>query len=125
MHPIEKPAILILEDDLLLAMDMEDHLHESGCEVVGPFGRLSEALDAIADSILAGAVVDLNLGGELSLPVIEALQAKSVPVIVCTGYAELPEIKARLDGLPLLPKPWNSQSLARLIRDVFGIEATQ
>lgn len=125
MHPIEKPAILVLEDDLLLAMDMEDHLHESGCEVVGPFGRLSEALDAVTDSTLAGAVVDLNVDGELSFPVIEALQAKSIPVIVCTGYAELPEIRARLNRLPLLPKPWNTQSLARLMRDVFGIEARQ
>jgi DNA-binding response OmpR family regulator len=114
------PNILLLEDDLLLAMDMEDHLLQTGHKIVGPFGRIADAIDAIPRNELAGAIVDLNLHGELSFPVIKMLQEHSVPVIVCSGYAELPEVKSRLEGLPMLPKPWNARKLDRLMRETFG-----
>jgi DNA-binding response OmpR family regulator len=121
-NTVNEPAsILLLEDDLLLAMDMEDHLIESGYRIIGPFGRIVDALDAIPRNKLTGAIVDLNLHGELSFPVIEALQARSIPVIVCSGYAELPELKSRLAGLPLLPKPWSPQKLSRAMAEAFGI----
>ncbi len=117
----DTPSILLLEDDLLLAMDMEDHLLDCGYRIVGPFGRIVDALDAIPRNELTGAIVDLNLHGELSFPVIEALKQRSIPVIVCSGYAELPELKARLKGLPLLPKPWSAQKLSRVMAEAFGI----
>jgi DNA-binding response OmpR family regulator len=114
-------SILLLEDDLLLAMDMEDHLLQAGFRIIGPFGRVSDALDAIPRNDLTGAIVDLNLHGVLSFPVIEMLQQRSIPLIVCSGYAELPELKARLRGLPMLPKPWNAQKLDALMEETFGV----
>jgi DNA-binding response OmpR family regulator len=115
------PTILLLEDDLLLAMDIEDHLLKTGHKIVGPFGRITDAMDAIPRNELAGAIVDLNLHGELSFPVIEMLRQHSVPVIVCSGYGEIPEMKDRLEGMALLPKPWNAQKLDRLMRETFGV----
>lgn len=115
------PNILLLEDDLLLAMDMEDHLLQTGHKIVGPFGRIADALDAIPRNDLAGAIVDLNLHGELSVPVIEMLQERDVPVIICSSHAELPELKNRLKGLPMLPKPWNPQKLNRLVEQTFSV----
>lgn len=114
------PNILLLEDDLLLAMDMEDHLLQTGHKIVGPFGRIADALDAIPRNDLAGAIVDLNLHGELSVPVIEMLQERDVPVIICSSHTDLPELKNRLKGLPMLPKPWNPQKLNRLVEQTFG-----
>lgn len=114
------PNILLLEDDLLLAMDMEDHLLQTGHKIVGPFGRIADALDAIPRNDLAGAIVDLNLHGELSVPVIEMLQEREVPVIICSSHSELPELKSMLNGVPMLPKPWNPQKLNRLVEQTFG-----
>jgi len=132
------PNILLLEDDLLLAMDMEDHLLQTGHNIIGPFGRIADAMDAIprndlAGGIralnflrrnLAGAIVDLNLHGELSVPVIEMLRERDVPVIICSSHAELPELKSRLKGLPMLPKPWHPQKLNRLVAETFGPSST-
>ncbi|CLQ56325.1 Uncharacterised protein [Mycobacterium tuberculosis] len=42
-------------------------------------------------------------------------------MIVCSGYAELPELKARLAGLPLLPKPWDAKILSRLMEEHFSV----
>lgn len=115
----ENLTILLLEDDLLLAMDMEEFLTDRGYEIAGPYGRVGEALEAIQTMHVDGAVVDLNLHGEMSFPVIELLQARDVPVIVCSGYAELPELKQRLSGLPLLAKPWNPRKLCQLLDEAF------
>lgn len=112
-------SILLLEDDLLLAMDMEEFLAGQGYEVVGPFGRVEDALEALDTIEIDGAVLDLNLHGKLSFPVIDRLRCRNVPVIVCSGYAELPEVKQKLAGLPLMPKPWNPKRLGRLLSDVF------
>lgn len=117
------PNILLLEDDLLLAMDMEDHLLQTGHKIVGPFGRISDAMDAISRNDLAGAIVDLKLQGELSVPVIEMLRELDVPVIICSSHAELPELKSRLRGLPMLPKPWHPHKLNRLVEETFGVSS--
>lgn len=120
----ETKTILVLEDDGLLAMDMEDFLLDEGYAVLGPFSTITRALEALEKTRVDFAVVDLNLNGLFSFPVIDALQERGIPLIVCSGYAELPEIKARLSGLPLLPKPWNAARLSSLIETVF-IDGTQ
>jgi CheY-like chemotaxis protein len=114
-----RPGVLVLEDDMLLAMDMEDHLIALGYSVEGPFSRVDRALNAIPSLHIIGAVVDLNLNGEFSFPVIEALQQRDIPLIVCSGYAELPELKTRLAGTPLIAKPWSPARLERLVTEVF------
>jgi DNA-binding NtrC family response regulator len=119
-HP--RPSILVLEDDMLLAMDMEDHLADRGYVISGPYSRVDQALADIPRLNLIGAIVDLNLNGELSFPVIDCLRKHGIPVIVCSGYAELPELKARLGAVPLMPKPWNPNALDDMIAQTFTRE---
>jgi DNA-binding response OmpR family regulator len=111
--------ILLVEDDLLIAMEMEEVLRDLGCEVVGPFGRLSDALTATDDEALDGAIIDLNLRGEMSFPLIDTLRRKSVPCLLCSGYADLPEMPSKLGGIPKLAKPCNHEALIAAMRTVF------
>jgi DNA-binding response OmpR family regulator len=101
----EGMRILLVEDDMLIAMEMEDFLGELGCEIAGPFGRLEDALEAATSLDVDGAILDLNLRGELSFPVVEKLREREVPVILCSGYVELPDMKQRLSGIPTISKP--------------------
>ena len=117
--------VLLVEDDLLLAMDMEDFLADQGFQVVGPFGRLAQALQALAGQPVDLAIVDLNLAGELSFPLIATLRRRETPVIVCSGYAELPEIRSKLADLPLIAKPWSPQALTRRIDEVLNTRMTE
>ncbi|SFZ82456.1 Response regulator receiver domain-containing protein [Devosia enhydra] len=103
--------ILIVEDDVLLALELEDMLQEAGCEVVGPVAQLKTALDVIDANPLDAALMDLNLRGELSYPAIDALRQRGVPVIVASGYAELPSVRQKLDGMPLLGKPYDLERI--------------
>ncbi len=81
-------------------MDMEDFLVDQGYQVVGPFGRLAQALQALSGQPVDLAIVDLNLAGELSFPLIDTFKAPETPVIVCSGYAELPEIRSNSPTCP-------------------------
>lgn len=111
--------ILLVEDDLLIAMDMEEVLRDLGCEIIGPFGRLAEALAAGRSQPLDGAIIDLNLRGEMSYPLIEELRRRAIPCVLCSGYVDLPEVRSQLCEIPKLGKPCNHEALVTTMRSAF------
>jgi ActR/RegA family two-component response regulator len=106
--------VLVLEDDVLLAMDLEDSLNECGVEVIGPCSSVDAALGFI-DNTLDAAVIDLNLRGKYSFPVIDKLRFYDIPFVICSGYAELPGMRDKLVDFPVLSKPCDVEKLARTL----------
>lgn len=106
--------VLLVEDEMIVAMEIEEVLHEAGCVVVGPVGTLQSALLLAREAGLDAAVLDVNLDGERAYSVAEVLQARGVPIILATGYNEstLPE---QWRSLPRLTKPFVREQLLRLI----------
>jgi len=102
--------VLLVEDEMLVAMMMKDMLTDLGFSVVGPFSRTAEALPAATDSELEAAVLDINLNGELVYPVADALVARGVPVVFVTGYGA-ESIESRFAQVPVLQKPIERQVL--------------
>lgn len=79
--------ILVVEDDFLIGFDFAESLKELGAKVIGPVGNVDDALDLLAETIgINGAVLDLNLGGEMSYPIADALAARGIPFVFTTGY---------------------------------------
>jgi DNA-binding response OmpR family regulator len=100
--------ILVLDDELLVAMMLEDMLMDMDYEVVGPFGTLEDALPAAQSEPLDGAIIDLNLGrGISSVPVADALRARGVPFLLATGYGANAETD-QLGHAGLLGKPFST-----------------
>ncbi len=85
--------IMVVEDEVLIAMLIETSLQDHGCEIVGPFGRLHEATRAAEMETLDAAIMDVNLAGERIFPVAEILWRRAVPFLLLSGYGEtaLPE----------------------------------
>ena len=102
--------VLLVEDEMLVAMMMKDMLTDLGFSVVGPFSRIAEALPAARDNDLEAAVLDINLNGELVYPVAEALVARGVPIVFVTGYGA-ESIDKRFSQIPVLQKPIERQVL--------------
>jgi DNA-binding response OmpR family regulator len=102
--------ILVVEDEALVAMLVEDALVDAGFTVLGPARTVAQALAMLKADPPDAAVLDLNLGGENSLSVAEALSARGIPFLVATGYgaAGLP---AHLRHIPVLPKPYDPADL--------------
>lgn len=109
--------MLLVEDQMIVAMQIEDMLRAAGCEVVGPAGTLQAAIALAHEEGLDAAVLDVNLDGEKVYPAAEELQARGIPFIFATGYGEstLPE---KWRDQPRLSKPFRREQLEQLLRSV-------
>src|SRR5712692_5933246 len=80
------PRILIVEDDGLVALHEEDLVRSLGCEVVGPVGRIEDALRVVETARIEGAVLDIHLDGNAtSYPLAAELENRGIPFIFVTG----------------------------------------
>ncbi|RTL50777.1 MAG: GAF domain-containing protein [Bradyrhizobiaceae bacterium] len=97
---------LIVEDNLIIAMTAEVILLELGARHAETAASVKEGLAAIARAKPSFALLDLNLGGENSIPVAMKLSELGVPFIFATGYGERAPIPAELSDVPVIQKPY-------------------
>lgn len=106
--------VLVVEDELLVAMLVETALEDENCTIVGPYGGLREALEAARSEALDLAVLDINLGGELVFPVAEVLAGRGVPFLLLSGYGEVALPNDRRHW-PICSKPFNLHDLVAVL----------
>jgi DNA-binding NtrC family response regulator len=116
--PFSGRRVLLVEDEMIVAWLLEDMISELGCEVVGPAASVKQALAMIDAETIDVAVLDLNLNGQMSYPVADALAERGVPFVFSTGYGK----DRLLNGYrtyPILQKPFHwselSDTLAKLL----------
>jgi DNA-binding response OmpR family regulator len=78
--------ILIVEDEHLIAKDLEKAFRENGAEVIGPISQLSEAMRFVDDGRFDVAVIDMNLHDELAYFIAEELDRQQIPFVFATGH---------------------------------------
>jgi PAS domain S-box-containing protein len=110
--------VLIVEDAVLLALELETGLAEAGAVVVGPAYELEEAL-ALLERPIDAAVLDANLNGRSVAPVAEALFARRVPFVFATGYGETGGAPGGFDA-PVIRKPYDVTQVAAAVADLLG-----
>jgi two-component system, response regulator PdtaR len=104
--PMAGMTVLVVEDDFIVAYDMQMMLEEQGARVLGPASSLTEAKALLAKERPTAAVLDVNLGGEYVFPVAEELLAKDVPFVFATAYADDDRLfPQQARGVPRLSKP--------------------
>lgn len=114
-----EPRVLVVEDEALIAMDIEAVLRSAGYAVVGPLPELEKAVQAAAEEGVDAAILDVNLGGSMVFPVADALARRGVPFVFMTGYGReiLPE---RFGHRPLAHKPCSARVLLKLLSDALA-----
>jgi DNA-binding NtrC family response regulator len=107
--------ILLVEDEVMVAMLLETILEDEKCTTVGPFGDVSSALAAARRETVDAAVLDINLAGEMVFPVAEALAERGVPFLLLSGYGAtaLPQDRRHW---PVCDKPFKSDELVSVLR---------
>jgi CheY-like chemotaxis protein len=120
--PPRAPRVLIVEDEMMIRMLLEDMLGELGYTVAAEVGRIDEALGAIKTGDFDVAILDVNLNGENTAPVAEALAARGVPFVFATGYGEhgLPEA---FRDRPTLKKPFQMDGLRQLLQSALAAKS--
>jgi CheY-like chemotaxis protein len=108
--------ILIVEDEALVAMLLEDILADEGHEVVFTASSLGQALKYIGEHVetFDFAVTDVNLSGQPSFPIAEALAKAGKPFAFSTGYG-VGGLPAEWRDRPVLAKPFSGSDVAKLL----------
>ena len=110
--------VLVIEDEMLVAMEFESLLQRQGCAVVGPASTVDRALALLDRDQPDAALLDLNLNGEPATAVAVALKTRGVPFVLVTGYGEAQSSEPELQGAPRVDKPVNHYALVRALARV-------
>jgi CheY-like chemotaxis protein len=106
--------VLVVEDELLVLMMIEDMLADLGCESVIAAATVDKALAVIDAQVIDAAMLDMNLKGNNSHVVAEALAARGVPFVYSTG-AGGPNMRDGYRDRPVLKKPFKYEELVEML----------
>lgn len=114
-------CILVVEDEMLLAMMLEDMLTDLGYRVVKA-SRAARASTLVATAAIDCAILDVNLNGETSYSVANELRQRDVPFVFATGYGA-GGLHADYHGSPMLSKPFSQDELGRVLTKTLSSHA--
>jgi CheY-like chemotaxis protein len=109
--------VLLIEDEIMVALLLEDMLADLGHTIVGPVGRLDKALEAARKEAFDLAFLDVNIDGREVYPVAETLAARGIPFIFVTGYGRA-GLRPPYRDRPTLQKPFRRLDLHQLVAEV-------
>ena len=118
MDKVRGMRLIIVEDAVLLAMELEAGLEEAGARIVGSAGLVEEAM-TLVDLPMDAAVLDCNLNGASVLPVAQALADRGVPFLFATGYGENRGAPEGFDA-PIVRKPYDVAQIAAALAELTG-----
>ena len=110
----QRPRILIVEDETMIAMLLESMVEDLGYAIVATVAREQDAIDAIQTETIDLAILDVNLGGERSYAIADAFNDRKIPFVFSTGYGES-AIESRYREWPILNKPFRKEELAQIL----------
>jgi CheY-like chemotaxis protein len=111
--------VLVVEDEMMIAMLIEDMLDEFGCKLVGPATNVPRALELIDKEKVDIAVLDLNLDGKDTYAIADALRQKHVPFIFATGYGST-GVRPEYGDRPVLQKPFQAKDLETALAEALA-----
>jgi DNA-binding response OmpR family regulator len=116
-RPLSGWRLLLVEDNPLIAIELDELIRALGADVVGPFSRVAPALAAIEREPIFGAVLDIRLDGETTFPIIDAFLERADPILLVSGVAfDLPD---QYREVPRLQKPFEFAEFEHAARSVF------
>ena len=117
----ENPArrrVLIVEDEMMIAMMIEDMLFDLGYQVAGMAAKPGQALEMICSGSPDAAILDVNLDGHNSYEIAAALDERGVPFLFSTGYGAR-GVAERFRSRPILQKPFRQEDLEKALSQIF------
>jgi light-regulated signal transduction histidine kinase (bacteriophytochrome)/CheY-like chemotaxis protein len=113
--PVRAPErMLVVEDNMIIALDLEDMLTRLGVKSITLASSVGQALGALAEDMPPFAILDVNLGPETSFPIADALRDAGVPFAFGTGFGDSAAFPDRFKDTPVLQKPYSAEALAGL-----------
>jgi DNA-binding response OmpR family regulator len=108
--------ILLVEDDVFIALDLAELLSAAGYDMVGPATSVAAATSLLDDCGCDAAVIDVHLGDETSAAIAQRLRRDAIPFVVLSGYAQ-ENLSADFAGARLVSKPVRMSELLRALEE--------
>ena len=121
-NPLDGLNVLLVEDQSLIALDMEANLLDLGARSVQTYTGREAALAWLATSTPDIGVLDVNLGSSDAFPIAIELHQRRVPFVFTTGYDDNMRMPAELTDAPILRKPYTLVDLRIALRACLGLD---
>jgi two-component SAPR family response regulator len=105
--------ILVVEDEGLIALNLELMLRRFGCEIVGPVSEVDDVVGTARAHKPDGAFLDVNLRGRKVFDVLPQMMGLGVPCVLSSGYDDPMHFPAAFRDLPRIAKPFDEKALRR------------
>lgn len=114
-QPFTGRRLLIVEDELLIALELQHIFEQLGGIVVGPVGSVAGALQLLSETTPDAALLDANLQGDRVTPVAHVCRDRSVPFALVTGYGRLKFDDPLLQAAPRAHKPFDRRAIHKVL----------
>ena len=108
-----RPLVLVLEDEALIALNVQDELQDAGYEVAGPFSTCSAALEWLQTTTPDMAILDATLKDGPCREIALELSRREVPFLIYSGYQEDRQLLSEFDHITWIEKPVPSEVLVQ------------
>ncbi|MGE0213328.1 MAG: response regulator [Parvibaculaceae bacterium] len=122
-RPLSGRRLMLVEDQAIIALDVQTTLSEQGADTVAWANGVSQARALLEEESFDAALLDLHLGSESGLDLLEEFDRRAIPVILMSGYSSH-DREPRLRGRPLLEKPYSPELLLDTVLRVLGKSET-
>jgi CheY-like chemotaxis protein len=108
---LEGKTALLIEDQMLIAIDLEQILEEAGVSILATLTTSRDAIDFLSRHRPDFAVLDVNLGSETSEAIARTLMEQGSPFLFATGYGDDGAIPDDLANVPVVRKPFERDAI--------------
>ncbi|AMJ62093.1 response regulator [Bosea sp. PAMC 26642] len=115
----EGRRVLVVEDEMTIALMIEETLLDLGAEVIGPAARLDAALQLATEASIDAAILDVNIRGGNTYQVADILAERAIPFVFCSGYSDW-AVEERHRDRPRLAKPYSMKELEDRVLQLLG-----
>jgi DNA-binding response OmpR family regulator len=112
------PCVLLVEDEMCLAMMLQDLLEDAGYRVLKA-ARVAAALNLAEAEDIDAAILDVNVAGSEVFPVADELRRRGVPFMFASGYGDR-GVPGQFKAYPMLQKPYDPAALSLMLENVLG-----
>ena len=115
VKPPEDTTVLIVEDNAIIALDVEDILRQLGIATVLVESQVASALRRIEAEAISLAIIDIKIGESTGFPVAERLKTLGIPFVFASGYGADTILPVVFHGTTIIAKPFSEEGMATVL----------
>ena len=110
--------VLVVEDEFIIALEIQSDLEDAGATVVGPAPTLAVAMDLATHAKLSAATLDLRLGHDSVRPVTRILADRGIPFVFYSGQPANDPVRAEWPASKAISKPAEAEEIVQAVAEL-------